>query len=64
MCRLSAACGGLTQGWELSGQAGKEDPRKRTANVTEKGKAEELRERKAAMLKQKMQLNYCTRVKG
>lgn len=46
-CRLSAAGGGLTQGWELSGEAGKEHPRKRTANVTEKDKVEELRERKA-----------------
>lgn len=60
MCRLSAACGGLTQGWESPGEAGKEHPGKRAANGTEKGKAEELRERKAVMMKQKMQ-NYCTR---
>lgn len=64
MSRLSAARGELTQRWELSGETGKEHPRKKTANVTEKCKVEERRERKAGMMKQKMQSNYCTRVKG
>lgn len=60
-----AGCQQLVVDWPRGGSyLEKEHPRKRTENVTEKGKVEELRERKAGMIRQKMQSNYCTRVKG